>query len=367
MNKKSKILFLVQLPPPVHGVSVVNKSLLESDLVSSQFKIESLPLVFVKNIKDIGRPSLLKIWYLLLTIFSLIKILISKKVDLVYFTISPTGFAFYRDIIFVFILKTFRKRLVYHLHGKGIRENAEKSKANNFLYKWMFKNTSVITLSKVLSLDIETVYRPKPYILNNGIKRVDIEEQINSELTTFVFLSNLNKSKGIKIFLDAINTTHKNGFRFKAKIIGNSSQDFSIEDLKKYVTANDLNSVVEILGPQYGNDKFAQLAMSDVLVFPTLNDCFPLSIIEAMQMKLSVISTPIGAIPEIIENGINGQILSENNKTTVSKAMINYINNPFLAKEYGLNNYNKFIQKYTQEKFEENFIKIINKILTNLR
>ncbi|WP_299121220.1 glycosyltransferase family 4 protein [uncultured Winogradskyella sp.] len=362
MKEKPKILVLAQLPPPVHGVSVINKNIIDSSLINSEFDLVIVPLSFVKKIKEIGRPSLAKVWSLIATFIKLFKVLISKKIDLVYFTISPTGYAFYRDIFFVLLLKLFKKKIVYHLHGKGIKENSEKSKVNKFFYEWVFKNTKVIILSDLLNYDIEGIYKSESYILNNGIENVKFEKQVIPEIITFVFLSNLMESKGIKIFLEAIKITFEKKYNFKVKIIGNISQDLSLDDLNVFVKENNLIDTVEILGPQYGKDKYNQLAQSDVFVFPTLNDCFPLSIIEAMQMWLPVISTSVGAIPEIIEREVNGQIVPLNSGKDVSDEMINYIENTDLIKEHGFNNYTKFNQKYTQEKFEENFIKVINQI-----
>lgn len=47
----------------------------------------------------------------------------------------------------------------------------------------------------------------------------------------------------------------------------------------------------------------------DIFVMPTNADLFAFSIIEAMHSKLPIISTKIGAIPEMVEDGVNGFLL----------------------------------------------------------
>jgi len=362
--KKPKILFIMQLPPPIHGASMVNLAITQSKEINNVFDLIVLPLNFVKKIDDIGKASFLKVWYFIKIIFKLLKLLITKRFDLVYFTISPIGYAFYRDVIFVAVLKLFRKKIVFHLHGKGIKDKSEKSRLDMFLYKFVFKNEHVITLSKRLNKDVEHVYSKEPLVLNNGITYLDIKKEfsVKTDLTVFVYLSNLVISKGIKVFLEAIVLTKSKGHNFKTKIIGNSA-DFSIEEIKDFVKQKELSDYVAVLGPKYGDEKYEELSTSDVFVFPTQNDCFPLSILEAMQMQLPVISTNQGAIPDIISHNINGLIVMENNVEDVSTAMIQYIDDKRLIVKHGANNLQKFKENFTHEKFEENFIKVINVIL----
>ena len=332
-------------------------------MVNEAFAITPLPLNFVNNIDEIGKASTLKFWLFIKIVFKLFKQLLFKKVDLVYFTISPTGYAFYRDILFVIVLKLFRKKIVYHLHGKGIKELSEKTKLNRWLCLFVFKSTKVIILSNRLRNDIDGVYSSQPYIVNNGIKQTNIKKRTtNFDKIEFVYLSNLVISKGIKVFLEAIVLTKERGYNFSVKIIGNSA-DFTIDEVKSFVKAHKLENHVMVLGPKYNEAKFEELSNSDVFVFPTQNDCFPLSILEAMQMQLPVISTSQGAILDIIEHNVNGIIVKENDVKDLSNAMIQYIDNKELIVKHGIDNLNKFKQNYTQEIFEKNYVETMSLIL----
>jgi glycosyltransferase involved in cell wall biosynthesis len=51
------------------------------------------------------------------------------------------------------------------------------------------------------------------------------------------------------------------------------------------------------------------LGASDAFVFPTENDAFPSSLVEAMASGLPVITTPVGAIPEIVSHELNGLLV----------------------------------------------------------
>ena len=57
---KPKILFLAQLPPPVHGASQRNLSIAESKLINEKFDLIIIPLRFSKTIKQLGKASFKK-------------------------------------------------------------------------------------------------------------------------------------------------------------------------------------------------------------------------------------------------------------------------------------------------------------------
>ncbi len=48
---------------------------------------------------------------------------------------------------------------------------------------------------------------------------------------------------------------------------------------------------------------------ADLFVFPTLGDCLPIAVMEAMAAGLPVIATEVGALREEVEHGVNGLIV----------------------------------------------------------
>lgn len=48
---------------------------------------------------------------------------------------------------------------------------------------------------------------------------------------------------------------------------------------------------------------------ADIFVLPTRGDCMPQAVTEALACGLPVIATPVGAIPEMVSDGVNGHIV----------------------------------------------------------
>ena len=358
---KSKILFLVQLPPPVHGSSLVNKIIVNNEKVKLRYNIDILEIQLAKNMEDLGNFSFMKIVNAFIIFFKLLKSMIFKKYELIYLTLSPVGFAFYKDAILILILKVFNKKIVLHLHGKGIKEQLN-SKIKKKIYALVFKNCEVIHLAISLYEDIKEVYPKTPYYLNNGIPSTLIKNSKKTEkVITFLFLSNLMKEKGVNVFLNSIKSLQGVKEKFEVYIIGPSS-DISIEEVRSYLVKNNIANV-EVLGPIYGEDKYLYLNKSDVFVLPTFNDCFPLTILEAFQAGLAVISTNIGAIPDMVKNNVNGFIVPQNDSDSLAEKMKYLIENEAVLNKMKMKNNLEFSENYTEDIFIKNYINIIDQIL----
>ncbi len=363
----SKVLFIVQLPPPVHGAALRNQFLATSKLINQEFSISILPLRFAKNVKDIGRFSILKLVKMVNYSFKLIYHLLIHRPDMVYYNFAVKGIAFYRDVFYITIIRVFRIQRTYHLRTQGIKSQSSKSIFKKLLFRFAFKDAKLICLSNFLALDVETVYKEKPIIVANGIdlevSDKDIQSKSRSDVVTFIYLSNLTRSKGIFELIEAISLLDQECLDFKLKIIG-PEYDISIYEIRKMVEEKGLGNKVEIKGPIYGKEKFESFISSDIFIFPTWFEAFPAVILEAMQCALPVISTREGAIPEIVNDGLTGYIVEPKNSLQLADKMKTLLLNKDLREKMGRRGREKFLEHYTSELFEKQMANTFNYILS---
>ncbi len=362
-NKREKVLALLHLPPPIHGVTQINSYIKASSLINNTFDIVYLGLSF-GNIGNIGKSSLKKIVKMVTYLFKLLFLLIKHNPKLVYFTISPIGMPFYRDVLYAGLIKLFRKKLLLHLHGKGISREYKSSVFKQKLYNFVFNNSFVIHLAHCLLKDLEALQCSfKNFVLPNGIASIGHNKTIKKHPNSILFLSNLMRTKGIYLLLEAVSLLKKKGKNFTLFIAGAYSDTMNERQLNDYLISLDIKDRVKYLGVVKGQKKNEILSRSEIMVLPSYNECFPLVILEAYQSSMAVIASDKGAIKNIVNEGKNGFILDELSKEEIADKITLLLENKDLLKKMGERNYQEYLNKYSFEIFENNFIGIINEII----
>lgn len=361
---KRKILFLLHLPPPVHGSAVVGDFIKNSKLVNSTFDTFYIDLGTSNSIEKIGKSSIGKIFKYFKILISIVIRLIYSKPDLIYLAMTAKGLAFYKDFFVVILAKIFSVKLVIHFHNKGVSERS-KNFIDNILYQITFKNTLVILLSKHLYFDIKKyVKKDDVFYCPNGIKDIEIKkEKISnkSKIVKILFLSNLIKSKGVFVLLKALSILKTKSSSFKCNFVGGVG-DISEKGFRNKVNNLNLQNFVQYLGMKNGSKKLELFEKSDVFVHPTLNDCFPLVLIEASQFSLPLISTSEGGIPEIINDGVNGFLVPKNDEEKLAEKLLLLIDNKNLRIKLGNEAYKLYLSNYTLRIFEKKICQILNSI-----
>lgn len=74
---------------------------------------------------------------------------------------------------------------------------------------------------------------------------------------------------------------------------------------------------------------------ADIFVFPTLADCAPLAVPEAMAASLPVVTTRVGAIPEMVTDGEHGFLIEPNSVEALARALLALIERPELRARMG--------------------------------
>ena len=368
-----KILFLVQLPPPIHGASYMNSLLVSSQLIRNGFDCYVLPLHFAKGMGDLGKFSLRKVVYLIASVLRLVFVCLTFRPDLIYFTLTPVGGSFYRDSFsFVPVMKFFRSifgsKMVFHLRGKGISKQISKSKWRLRLYKWVLEDVHIIQHSPLLFYDIERiVIKNKVFFVPNGIplvKHEEIERPYRSQVN-ILFLSNMIVSKGPIVLLEACKILLDEGHsNFKCHFVGDWWKDKCRELFYRRLGDDKrLAQVVVYHGPKYGEEKYRILEESDILCFPTYHEAFGNVIIEAMQFSLPVISTYEGSIPETIINGVTGYLVPQGDSRGLARKIKTLIENKNLRISMGKAGRRRFLEHYTIEVFETNMKKVLEAVV----
>ena len=179
-----------------------------------------------------------------------------------------------------------------------------------------------------------------------------------------LFLSNLIPSKGVYVLLDACKMLMDRGVAFQCNFVGGESKEMDRRVFGEAVKERGLEGHVLYHGPKYGEEKEYYWSMADVFVFPTFyhNECMPLTILEAMQHGLPVVSTDEGAVPDMVVDGENGFVCRRKDAEGLAQALERLLQDEALRHRMGAEGYRRYKEKFTLQCFEHRFTEILREM-----
>ncbi|RJR20349.1 MAG: glycosyltransferase family 1 protein [Desulfobacteraceae bacterium] len=366
---KPKLLVIGQLPPPVHGSTVMADRFMQA-LRRNGFDARMLQKTFSRRMDDVGRVTISKIVRIPSHCAQLVRVIREFTPELCVFFISVGMTALAVDALLLRILRHHKIPYVLYFHGKGYSRNHTNG---NTMQRMIAADAlgsahGGMVLGERLKSDVEGfMHRERLHVVPNGVP--DIERPAgkstrDSENVQVLFLSNLVKTKGPMEFLKMAALVRKETARVRFKMVGRAVDARFHEEVFSFRREQMLEDVVEILGPLYGKEKEEVLNDTDILVFPTYKDTFPLVNLEAMQHSIPVVSSNEGAIPDIVRDGINGFIVDPKNIPKLAAKTLALVQDPALRRRMGQAGRELYEKHYTIEAYERNVREAMHRFLS---
>ena len=163
-----------------------------------------------------------------------------------------------------------------------------------------------------------------------------------------------DKVRGLLNIVEVLNRIQNH--RFKYTIIGGGRY---LDTIKHQVAGTKVD--VNFTG--FLPDPKPALAASDIFLYYSYHDAFPIAILEAMASGLPVITNNVGAVSEIIDNGENGYIAQSDENYL--EHLLNLLGDYELRRKIGQNARAKVEEKFSWRGTTEEFIQLYNELLTS--
>lgn len=385
-NSKPSVLFIMHMPPPIHGASAVGLSIKESKLINSSFDCRYINITTAKNLEDIGKGDFHKYGLFIKKVIQVLKTIRRMKPSIVYMTPCTTGGPFFKDNIMLLVAKagalifSHDSRFVIHLHNKGVATMQEDWKYH-MMYSRFFANLKVILLGESLYHDVESfVNREDVLICPNGIPDTNpnpIKKAAQNEVPRILWLSHIMLTKGVIEFLDALKILKDRNISYVADLVGGITGEITQAEFEDEIEMRGLSDMVEYKGNKFGKKKDEFLSRADIFVLPSYTEAFPLTILEAMQFSLPVVASNVGGISSQVEDGVNGFLLGGSTpimKNTFRPDPVEMadkleilLRDPDLCVKMGAEGRRKYENHFTLSVFEENFKNTLYSLLKEER
>lgn len=166
-------------------------------------------------------------------------------------------------------------------------------------------------------------------VIDNGInlsRFLMIPQRPVGDTVTFGNVARLDPVKGHENLLRAFSMLRKRNPRVRLRILGDGDMRTELEHLAERLSiAND----VRFEG--FSLDTPAFLSKIDIYVISSHNEGLPLSLLEAMAAALPVVSTAVGAIPDVVGRAQCGWLSRPSSVSDLAAAMERALGEPDLA------------------------------------
>jgi len=369
-GRTPRLLIFGYLPPPIYGPAITYQALLRSSF-PERFDVSFISLNVVRDYRELEVFRWRKLALLVHQIAAEFYHLTSQRFDFVFYPVSLNRNAFLKDTLFLAIARAFGVPTVLYGHGNGLPEFREKSpRWLQRLIDWALRGAAAATVpGKCLRVNfLGHLREDQVFAVPNGIEVPNPLPMVTKPPGRFtvLYLGNLVREKGVFVILDAVSLVRERCPEAHFVFAGAWWSEKDGVEADRLVRERGLSSCVEFTGTVTGGRKWEIVAQGDVLVFPTYFRYETLGqvLLEAMGAGLPVITTRRAAIPEIVEEGINGLFVAEQDARDLAEKIVTLAKDPGLRARMGEANRQKYANFYTVEHYGQRVAAVFDELLS---
>lgn len=249
----------------------------------------------------------------------------------------------------------FKMQRIYYKALEGSKYYRELLKKEEEVLKKADRIVFVANAPRLKFLECHSYVSPeKVFCVYNGITKDEWKK--SAELhkpVEVVCVASITERKGQHYIVEALRTIDNvNTLPVHFTFVGDGSDRIRLE---QEVKESHLDKYCTFVGVT--NDVAHYLKQSDIYILPSEDEGLPMAILEAMRAFLPIVSTPVGGIPEMIEDGYNGMLI-EPSKEGVLKFIEKIGDTDWI--QMGQNARKVFEEKFTIEKMVDDYSRILN-------
>ena len=254
-----------------------------------------------------------------------------RKYDIVHVNMS-SDVSLCRKLIFIWIAKWNKKRIVIHQHGGHIEEFYEKQ-CNEVLRKLIRKTLQkadkfLVIAPYLAEFFANIVDKEKIIVFPNSVFIPEVGEKDYTK-GKILFLGRLCKEKGISELLDACKELQESGMQFEL-YLGGVWEDKSLKE-----KADACGSWLHQLGWIGAKEKDKYLRECNIFALPSYFEGQSVSLLEAMSYKCACVASEVGGIPQMLIHEKTGLFSKVKDVESLKKQLERYLKDTALQEKMG--------------------------------
>ena len=335
------------------------EDILHSEL-SNEYKIDVLsgPVPYPPWARMILTRSLFRIWWIIAFLVQAI----TGGYDVIH--IQSSGSGFLGNAIYALLARLTPAKVLFHLHGTDwdyfytsssptrrrlIRWGLSVPHCIVVLYSLWAERLRGIGLKQPITVVRNFVHdRPPPD--QALVMRTRTELGLSDTDFVVLFVGSVGWRKGVFDILKAAPVVASHDDSIRLVLAGGEEDPGEMNQVLDIVRTENLDRWVKVLGEIERSSVPTLLGTADLFLLPSYIEGMPISIIEALRAAVPVISTPVGGIPEMIEDRISGILIMPGQPEEIAQGVLNLRRDESLRARLGAAGRGVFVVKFEYSK-----------------
>lgn len=247
---------------------------------------------------QIQRNCLWKLWYAVRAY--LVAVLKIREYDIIHFHTVPDRICLAVQMPVLLLALLGRKKIVTHIHmGNQLEDHTR-----NRLFLWVLGKSDIVIL---LARQWERLFREKfpgihvpTAVVYNACREVgDVPPEEKGK--SIIMAAYLNDNKAPDLLLKAWSRIKDRYPEWRITIMGNGE----VGRFRQMAHDMGLDSCIDFTGYVTGEEKERIWRKASIYCMCSYNEGFPMVVLEAWAYGIAVVTTPVGGLPDVIEDGRN--------------------------------------------------------------
>lgn len=352
--KKCNILLVSPFPPPFGGIARYSEDLylglIKAGLTVKKYNTARYERWRLQNADKKRNYSRIfqfrNIFFVLAVVFDFIPftfVLLSRSINIVHVHTS-SYWGWWRSILYIITARICKVKTILHIHNAIDRFYFEESGkiGKYFISRSLQIPDHLVTLSEGIKKIVVTITTTPITPIYNGIEVGQFQNhKVYRKPLKILFAGFVGPQKGVP---DLLNGLRKSGLTpedITLTVMGVGD----IEDMKRMAEQLGIQQYVRFTGRVSEEEKISLYRSHHIFALPSYGEGQPLSILEGMAAGMAVVSTTVGSIPEVIQEGQNGYLIQPGDAEELGR-VLNKLMNPNLLETMGKRNREIAREKY---------------------
>lgn len=253
----------------------------------------------------------------------------------------------------------------YTIHSDAVRENSKWDKRFLPIKRFCFSKKYIhpITISKISQDSFWDLYHCDSTLIYNGIEKPEIaldnvldNYRLTNNTKLFIHAGRIDTPKNQVVLCRVFQRLIDEGHDVVLLIAGVKQRNRIFDMIEPYLGAR-----ICYLGERKDIPKI--MANCEAMCLPSIWEGLPVTLIEALAVGCIPICSPVGGIPDVVENGVNGMLSLSSSEEDYYNTMKSFLslNNEALQvlRENCINSFPKYDIRLTAQRYLTTYQKVI--------